>query len=707
MKVKNILLICSIILLFGIASVTASDVDDTTIANDNTEIIEVNDGEFYAETQTDNILSSSGTFTDLNNTINGNDDADIYLDNDYMYNTESAFSEGIAIERAVTIHGNGHTIDAKNQARIFKIENTNVIIKDLVLINGRAPGTGSYQQNGGAISGGCTVINCTFINNTARYGGAMQGNYNNQSHVINCIFENNSANSGGALYGVYATNCNFTNNKAGNEGGAMVGGGKATNCIFINNAANRGGAIQDIDPTNCIFINNKAANGGAMYSFSSTMAKNCVFINNTATSGGGAGQAKSFDNCTFINNSASYGGALYGGYVHNCTFINNTATIEGGALTLSEFYYAENSKFINNSAPNGGAVYVSSYYGDGVTNCEFINNNATDGGAGYNMIATQCTFINNTATNAGGAMYGGTANLCTFKDNSAGNGENDTTSGTAFDQLTCTVQNLTTTYGNEGKLMIEVLNSNYRPIQNIELLIKIYKDNVLVGTYNALSSYDGWTVPLDAGVYTAVVNVKDESAVPGNATITVNKASCTITAKAVSAVYNSKKYLVITLKDAKGNPISNAEVNVNLNGVKNLKTDKNGQIKVLVGKLVPKSYTAKITFNNNNYIQTAKSVNVKVTKAKAKITAKKKTFKKSLKVKKYTITLKNGKTAIKKVKVYIKIKGKTYKATTNKKGKATFKITKLTKKGTFKSKITFKGNKYYKKVTKTVKIKIK
>ena len=245
------------------------------------------------------------------------------------------------------------------------------------------------------------------------------------------------------------------------------------------------------------------------------------------------------------------------------------------------------------------------------------------------------------------------------------------------------------------------------PIQNIELLIKIYKDNVLVGTYNALSSYDGWTVPLDAGVYTAVVNVKDESAVPGNATITVNKASCTITAKAVSAVYNSKKYLVITLKDAKGNPISNAEVNVNLNGVKNLKTDKNGQIKVLVGKLVPKSYTAKITFNNNNYIQTAKSVNVKVTKAKAKITAKKKTFKKSLKVKKYTITLKNGKTAIKKVKVYIKIKGKTYKATTNKKGKATFKITKLTKKGTFKSKITFKGNKYYKKVTKTVKIKIK
>ena len=59
-----------------------------------------------------------------------------------------------------------------------------------------------------------------------------------------------------------------------------------------------------------------------------------------------------------------------------------------------------------------------------------------------------------------------------------------------------------------------------------------------------------------------------------------------------------------------------------------------------------------------------------------------------------------------KVKVTIKVNGKTYTAVTNKNGKATFKITKLTKKGTFKSVITYKGNSLYKKVTKTVKIKI-
>ena len=96
--------------------------------------------------------------------------------------------------------------------------------------------------------------------------------------------------------------------------------------------------------------------------------------------------------------------------------------------------------------------------------------------------------------------------------------------------------------------------------------------------------------------------------------------------------------------------------------------------------------------------------NAKVTKKASKITAKKKTFKKSLKTKKYTVTLKSGKTPIKKVKLIIKIGRKTFKATTNNKGKATFKIKKLTKKGKYTAKITFKGNAHYKATSKKVKI---
>ena len=62
---------------------------------------------------------------------------------------------------------------------------------------------------------------------------------------------------------------------------------------------------------------------------------------------------------------------------------------------------------------------------------------------------------------------------------------------------------------------------------------------------------------------------------------------------------------------------------------------------------------------------------------------------------------------MKKAKVTLKVKGKTYKATTNSKGKATFKIKNLKKKGKYTAVITYKGDKFYNKVTKKVKITIK
>ena len=124
------------------------------------------------------------------------------------------------------------------------------------------------------------------------------------------------------------------------------------------------------------------------------------------------------------------------------------------------------------------------------------------------------------------------------------------------------------------------------------------------------------------------------------------------------------------------------------------------------------SYDAVITYlGDSKYagFTITKQVTVKKTVAKkaSKIVAKKKTFKAKTKVKKYTVTLKSGKTPIKKVKLIIKIGRKTFKAKTNAKGKATFKIKKLTKKGRYTAKITFKGNKYYTAATKKVKIVLK
>ena len=116
---------------------------------------------------------------------------------------------------------------------------------------------------------------------------------------------------------------------------------------------------------------------------------------------------------------------------------------------------------------------------------------------------------------------------------------------------------------------------------------------------------------------------------------------------------------------------------------------------------------APITQNTTLTIKEPVKPTPKVTKKATKIVAKKKTFKAKVKVKKYTITLKSGKTLLKKVKVTLKVNGKTYKATTNKKGKATFKIKNLKKKGTYNAVIKFKGNKNYKATSKKVKIKVK
>lgn len=177
----------------------------------------------------------------------------------------------------------------------------------------------------------------------------------------------------------------------------------------------------------------------------------------------------------------------------------------------------------------------------------------------------------------------------------------------------------------------------------------------------------------------------------------------------VSMVYNSDKYCTITLKDENGNPLKNKKVSIAINGKTYIRTtNSKGQAKITVN-LVPKTYAVKVQFKEDKtyYGSTAKTT-IKIKKATLKLTAKAKTFKVKTKTKKYSVILKNNKGKVmKNAKVTLKIKGKTYTAKTNTKGKATFKITKLNKKGTFKSVVKFKTNKYYKAVTKKVKIKVK
>ena len=177
----------------------------------------------------------------------------------------------------------------------------------------------------------------------------------------------------------------------------------------------------------------------------------------------------------------------------------------------------------------------------------------------------------------------------------------------------------------------------------------------------------------------------------------------------VTAIKNGYNYK-FTLTDDRGNGLANENVVITFNGkTETVSTDSLGVVNY---KLVAtKAGTQKLTIkfdSDKNYVSSTLTATVKISKEATKLTAKKKTFKAKIKTKKYAVTLKDSKgKAIKKVKLTLKVKGKTYKATTNAKGKATFKIKNLKKKGKYTAKVNFAGNDLYNKVAKSVKITVK
>ena len=293
---------------------------------------------------------------------------------------------------------------------------------------------------------------------------------------------------------------------------------------------------------------------------------------------------------------------------------------------------------------------------------------------------------------------------------------------------------LTCTYG-EGKYLVATLKDKYgNPIRNANVALKLnsislsgktddngqarFFLNLPPNTYEAKISFSGnnlldsTSVTSNIFVYAVVEepvqNVSTSGTTPNNGQDD-EKVSTKIVANGFAAVYNEGKNVVVTLKDDSGKILINKKVTININGqTKTYYTDKNGQVKVSTASWVPKAYKVKITFaGDSEYKSSSSSISVVVKKANTKLSASNKNFK-AKSTKKYTVTLKNNKNAaMKKVKISIKVKGKKYTAITDKKGKATFKLTKLTKKGTYKAVITYKGNNCYNKVAKTVKIIIK
>ena len=397
------------------------------------------------------------TFTDLQNAI-GLVTGTLTLNQNIAMTAKEAanFTNGITINKDITIDGKGHTIDAKNLGRIFSIgEGFTVTLTNATLINGKA-------DKGGAIynDGSLTLSDVKLSDNAAdNYGGAV---FNNGHLVVgNSVFDSNdvlnrgsaSVDYGGAaIYNWYdgtltVSGSNFTNNiKNYKNGDNLVGAittiGNATviGSNFVNNSGRWGGAISatgaelrknssTLTVSNTIFKDNSALYAGAVYIWGSNYnIADCVFDNNTAfgkgnmtpnNNNGGAlvvSQVSRFNEpitgtisgSKFINNKAQYGGAAYfnKGFVTitDSVFENNVATAEGGAVDFSHASVKDlvvsinNSSFVGNKAPVAGAIFTN--VDSKITNSNFINNSAAKiGGAICNvndLTVENSKFVNNT-----------------------------------------------------------------------------------------------------------------------------------------------------------------------------------------------------------------------------------------------------------------------------------------------------------------------
>ena len=458
---KKFIIMAILVSFLAISAVSASDLNTT----DNDGII-VDDT--LSVSQNDVVdVGNIKTFTDLQKNINdASQGSTIVLDADYNY--DDSFSiQGITINKALTIDGDGHTLNGMGQSHIVYVNASNVVLKNINFINGNAYPIESYYDEdeynyemGAAIQWQGTngkLIDCYFENNTCTWdGGAVYWN-SPVGTIDGCTFKANYADYGGAL------KC---------EGGENL---TLMNSVFKENYANSGGAISWFGKhtglvKNCIFEKNSAEMGGAgvIYAFNFTMI-NSTFKDNSAKGAGALiwdGNNGLLIDSTFDGNIANYesddklsvsnddllsipicedvlggapgrGGAIVwfgdNSTINNCKFTNNKASEEGGAIFAYIDEYVPKTNFtncifdVNHADSNGGA-----FYGKGncsILDSTFTNNDAIQyGGAiyweGIDGIIAGCTFSNNWAK-LGGAIYSRetlTVDKCDFYKNRANYG---------------------------------------------------------------------------------------------------------------------------------------------------------------------------------------------------------------------------------------------------------------------------------------------
>ena len=505
-----------------------------------------------------NNTSANGTFEELQDEINATGEGGIiYLNRNYV-NDGSFSSNGINITKAITIEGNGFTIDASGFSRIFNINAVkNVVLKNITFKGGLADNGGAVIFNNNISD--CIISNCSFFaNNAYGNGGALYFKAIADVTIENTIFNfNDAAGNGGAInveMNIESTLFNRT--------------------IFISNTARKnGGAINvNADVENTTIANSEFRDNVAISA-----------TNNIAINGDGAFILENVDPENIGPFYVAYltlnitDSAVYGETVEIIVIVekNNHNPLNDGIVSISI-----NGK--NQTAPveNGTANFTISNLNAGSYNCVV----SYDNGVNYTNPIQSAAFTvskQNAIIAAKNAVYvinyDGKYNVV-LKD----------TNGKLI----------------PGKKVIFTLNgknigsasTNVKGIATITLTAKILK-TAKAGNKNLLIKF----VDLNYAAVSRTVK------------ITINKEKTNLVAKNIKfkKAKKVKKYTV-TLK-AKGKPIKNVKITLKIKGkTYNAKTNKKGKAVFKIKNLTKKGkYLAVINFKGNKYYN-AKTVKSKI-----------------------------------------------------------------------------------------------
>ena len=387
---------------------------------------------------------------------------------------ELSFNTGGSNGGAIAINSGGnaiitHSIFVYNSADVGGAVLLDIIEDDstIFISHSRFINNTALNGFGGVLYGdfvrSVTMVECQFIDNSARVGGAFYVTYSADIIISHTNFTNNRAvYDGGVLWAtsefdrqvqlnVNIKGCRFSGNRADNNGGAIkISGGRLSivNSSWDHNMAGVDGGVlhtfqTDVMMNEVLFSSNRAdVSGGIMYlNGATTIVNSSIFVYNSCGHNGGVGIAQEEHMTIFGSrfdwNSAGHDGgvfilnegtiALYGG-----NYSRNSAGNDGGVLRVFQgTLTASDNRFNYNRVRNDGGVIHAYQCITNISHSYFDSNAAVNDGGAINAyqgsldISVDSSFAYSRADNNGGAVFAYQVHAIvtgnTYDGNTAGN----------------------------------------------------------------------------------------------------------------------------------------------------------------------------------------------------------------------------------------------------------------------------------------------